>query len=151
MSVMMLVVVVSLSLLWSLMEVHSQTFPYISFMGQTLPNHSYVDFSLVGYMRTGSDSVQCHTDLTTCCSSGQGIHRGDWYFPNGTRLLFLIFANIYESREKKRVDLRRWSATSQTGMYYCDIATVDVHDNETTQLTRQRVYVGLYTNGGGLQ
>ena len=116
MSVMMLAVVVSLSLLWSLVVVNSQTFPYVSFMGQTLLNYSYVDFSLVGYMRTGSDSVQCHTDLTTCCSSGQGIHRGDWYFPNGTRLMVRIFANIYESREKKRVDFHRWSATSQTGM-----------------------------------
>ena len=147
MSVRMLAVVVSISLLWSLVEVHSQTFPYVSFRGQNLANHSYVDLSLVGY---GGDSVQCHTDLTTCCSSGQGIHRGDWYFPNGTRLLPLPFANIYESREKKRVDLWHWSATSPTGMYYCDIATVDVHDNEITQLTRKRVYVGLYANGGGL-
>ena len=113
-SVRMLAVVISLSLLWSLVKVHSQTFLYVSFRGQNLANHSYVDLSLVGISKNGGDSVQCHTDLTTCCSSGQGIHRGDWYFPNGTRL---IFANIYESREKKRVDLRRWSATSQTGMY----------------------------------
>ena len=150
MSVRMLAVVISLSLLWSL--VNSLTFPYVSFKGQTLANHSYVDFSLVGPLKTGSDSVQCHTDLTTCCTGGQGIHRGDWYFPNGTRLPFSPAA-IHESRGKKRVDLRRWSAgaTSPTGMYHCDIATVDVHDNETTHLTRKRVYVGLYTNGGGLQ
>ena len=146
---MILTVIVSLSLLWSLVEVHSQIFPYVSFRRQTLANHSYVDLSLVVPKYVG-DSVQCHTDLTTCCSGGQGIHRGDWYFPNGTRLLPPPFANIFESREKKRVDLRRWSATSPTGMYYCDIATVDVHDNETTQLTRKRVYVGLYANGGGL-
>ena len=62
---MMLAVVVSLSLLWSLVEVHSQTFPYVSFMGQTLANHSYVDLSLVGLSKNGGDSVQCHTDLTT--------------------------------------------------------------------------------------
>ena len=145
---MILTVIVSLSLLWSLVESNSQTFPYVSFMSQTLANHSYVDLSLV---EIRGDSVQCHTDLTTCCSSGQGIHRGDWYFPNGTRLLSpTFFAIIYENREKKRVDLRRLSATSPTGMYYCDIATVDVHDNEITQLTRKRVYVGLYANGGGL-
>ena len=147
-SVMMLAVVVSLSLLWSL--VNSLTFPYVSFMGQTLANHSYVDLSLVGIPKNGGDSAQCHTDLTTCCSGGQGIHRGDWYFPNGTRLPYGPAA-IHESREKKGVDLCRWSATSPTCIYYCDIATVAVHDNETTQLTRERVYVGLYTNGGGLQ
>ena len=146
----MLALVVSLNLFWFLVDVHSKSYHYVSFKGQTLANQSYVNFSLVGHLKTGSDSVQCHTDLTTCCGGGQGIHRGDWYFPNGTRLPLPGGTDIHESREKKRVDLRRWSATSPTGMYYCDIATVAVHDNETTQLTRERVYVGLYTNGGGL-
>ena len=77
---------VILSLFLSL--VHSQTFPYVSFMGQTLANHSYVDLSTVGREPDGSDSVQCHTDLSTCCSGVQGSHRGDWYFPIGTRLPF---------------------------------------------------------------
>ena len=149
---MILTVIVSLTLLWSLVESNSQTFPYVSFMGQTLANHSYVDFSLVGYHQSGSDSVQCHTDLTTCCTGGEGIHRGDWYFPNGDRLQFdSNYNDIHQNRIKRRVDLGRKSSTSPTGMYHCDIATVDVHDNETTQLTRKRVYVGLYANGGGLQ
>ena len=125
--------VVSLSLLWSLVEVHSQTFPYVSFKGQTLANHSYVDLSLVGKSKYGGDSVQCHTNLTTCCSGSQGIHRGDWYFPNGVRLQFDYYNYIYQSRKNQRVDLRRWSATSPTGMYHCNIATV-----EPNQLTRKR-------------
>ena len=41
-----------------------------SFMGETLPNHGYVDLSLVGDTLDGSDSVQCQTDLATCCSYG---------------------------------------------------------------------------------
>ena len=80
--------VLLLSLLWSLVEVHSQTFPYVSFNGTTLASHSYVDFSQVGNDRSGSDSVQCITDLSTCCTGADGPHRGDWYFPNGTRLPF---------------------------------------------------------------
>ena len=144
---MMLVVVFSLSLLWSLVEVHSQTFPYVSFMGQTLANHAYVNFNLIG--KTETDSVQCHTDLTTCCDNTHGIHRGDWYFPNGNQLPFGGSSNdIRQHRDSKRVDLRRRSATSPSGMYRCDIATVEVHDNTTTQLTRSRIYVGLYANGG---
>ena len=59
--------------LLSLVEVHCQTFPYVSFMGQTLVNHSYVDLSTVGSASDNSDSVVCHTDLITCCSGGQGI------------------------------------------------------------------------------
>ena len=58
------------------MEVHPQTFPYISFMGQTLPNNFYVYLTDVGI---DSDSVQCITDLNTCCSNADGPHRGDWY------------------------------------------------------------------------
>ena len=57
---------VLLCLLWSLVEVNSQAeYPYVSFMGETLPNHAYVDLSLVGNDDSGSDSVQCHTDLET--------------------------------------------------------------------------------------
>ena len=57
-------------------------------MGQALADHSYVDLSTVGSDSDNSDSVVCHTDLSTCCSGGQGIHRGDWYFPDGTPLQF---------------------------------------------------------------
>ena len=144
---MMLVVVFSLSLLWSLMAVNSQkTFPYVSFMGRPLANHSYVNFSLIGKIEI--ESVQCHTDLRTCCSNEQGMHRGDWYFPNGNRLPFDGANDIHQRRDYQRVELSRINSTSPSGMYHCDIATVEVHDNTTTQLTRSRVYVGLYANGG---
>ena len=143
---MMLMVVISLSVIWSLVEVNSQTFPYVSFIGQTLANHSYVNFSLIGYEISGDNSVQCHTDLKTCCNRKNGIHRGDWYFPNGNRLPFDEDNDIHQHRDDQRVYLRRTSSTSPSGMYRCDIATVD--DNKATQLTRSRVYVGLYANGG---
>ena len=83
---MALAVLLLLGLFWSL--AHSQRVPYVSFMSQTLANHSYVDLSQVGNDGSGSNSVQCHTDLDTCCTSGDGGHRGDWYFPDGTRLPF---------------------------------------------------------------
>ena len=132
-----------LSLFWSL--VHSQTFPYVSFMGKTLANHSYVDLSTVGSEPDGSDSVQCHTDLSTCCSGAQGPYRGDWYFPIGTRLPF--FSGVmYEGRGAQRVDLRQTSATGPTGIYRCDIPTVAVHDDISV---RDTVYVGLYAGREG--
>ena len=136
-----------LPLLWSLMEVHSQTSPYVSFMGQTLANHSYVNLSLVG--TSDSNSVQCHTDLSSCCSGGQGIHRGDWYFPNGTRLPFIGGGDIYESRETQRVDLRRNSIFPPSGVYRCVIPTIVVH-HATDISVGDTVYVGLYTGSGGI-
>ena len=141
----MAVFVLLLSLFWSV--VCSQTFPYVSFMGQTLANHSYVDLSLVGN-GFGSDSVQCHTDMNTCCRVTQGPYRGDWYFPNGNRLSF--YGDIFEVRLIQRVDLRRSSsATSPVGIYRCGIPTLAVYD-DTDRSVRATVYVGLYTASGGI-
>ena len=139
-----------LMLSWSLEGVNSQTFPYVSFMGQTLANHSYVDLSQVGD-GSGSDSVQCITDLGRCCTRSQGFHRGDWYFPDGTRLpLPLHSDDIYENRGAQRVDLHhRNNALSPTGIYRCDIPTDAVND-DTDNSVRDTVYVGLYTASGGM-
>ena len=130
-------------LLWSLAEVHSeQTFPYVSFMGQTLANHSYVDLSLVG--SNNSDSFQCITDLQSCCTVAQGVHRGDWYFPNGTRLPLKKTGDIHLVRTAQRFGLRRNIATSPSGIYRCDIPVHDDYDSSV----RETVYVGIYGLGG---
>ena len=123
----------------------AQTIPYISFQGQTLANHSYVDLSLVGSDDMGDDSVQCITDLETCCSDTQGSYRGDWYSPDGTRLLFSV--DIYESRGGQRVDLRRKNQYNVPGIYRCNISTNAVHNVADTSLG-EMVYVGLYHSGG---
>ena len=135
-------------LLWSLVEVHSQTVPYVTFMGENLPNHGYVDLSLVG--NTAIGGVQCHTNLSTCCHSGQGSDRGDWYFPSGGRLQFSSSADdIYESRTGQRVDLRRRNNGDTSGIYRCNIETNAVRsDDSSDTTTRETVYVGLYVTGG---
>ena len=96
---------------------------------------------------SGSDSVQCHTDLNTCCSGADGSHRGDWYFPDGYRLPFPGGGDniTIEARYYRGVDLRRQNnATSPVGIYRCEIHTTD-HIS-----IRATVYVGLYyTDTGG--
>ena len=122
-------------------------------MGERLPNHAFVDLSLVRDAADGSDSVQCHTDLNTCCSGVQGSDRGDWYFPSGDRLLFVTSpGDIYESRQSQRVDLRRRNnADMPSGIYRCNIETnaVNSDDSEDTT-TRETVYAGIYATGGKL-
>ena len=131
-----------------LVEVHcQQTFPYVSFMGQTLVNHSYVDLSTVESASDNSDSVVCHTDLSTCCSGSQGSHRGDWYFPDGSRLLFA--SSIGLTRGAQIAVIRRTSGTGPTGIYRCDIPAVAFHD-DTDISVRDSVYVGLYASSGGM-
>ena len=124
-------------------EVYSP-FPYVYF-GENLPNHSYVDLTLVGIAGDGSDSVVCNTNLMTCCTDVQGSHRGHWYFPNNmTRLRNDQRGDsISELRGYKRVDLHRGNnVTSPSGIYRCDI--------ETNALpVRLSVYVGLYPPNEG--
>ena len=132
------------------MEVHCQPVPRVSFRGQTLDNHAYMDLSLVGDELDGddSDTVKCHTDLDTCCAGEQGFHRGDWYFPGGTQLPFS--GDISEDRNSQLVDLRRKNnANSPVGIYRCDIATNAVHDDTDINVRDSPVYVGLYTTSGG--
>ena len=135
-----------LCLLSALVEAQSQTVPYISFMGTNLPNHSYVNFSLVGDALDGSDSVQCYTDLITCCSSNQGLDRGDWFFPNRGRLQFSSSDphEVFQHRQAQRVDLRyRGHSDPPDGIYRCDIET-----NAVSNDNQESVYVGLYASGG---
>ena len=138
-----------LCLLWSLVEVHSQTeYPYVSFMGGSeiaLPNHAFANLSLVG--EVGSHSVRCHTDLSTCCNRTQGIHRGDWILPGSdTRLPFMN--GIYQVQLDQRVILRRRNnANMPSGIYRCEIPTNAVHDDNDISV-RESVYVGLYATGG---
>ena len=121
--------------------------------GENLPNHGYVDLTLVGSpdLNDGDHSVQCHTDLMTCCSGGQGRHRGDWYFPDGDRLLFSGDSprpDIYMAREAQQVDLRRRNnANLPSGIYRCDIPTNSVLDEDDISV-RDTVYVGVYAIGG---
>ena len=138
-----------LFLLWCLVEVHCQTAPYVTFLGNTIPNHGYVNISQVGDDASGSNSVQCHTDLMTCCTNTEGPHRGDWFAPNATKRLPFSDADIYENRVAQRVDLRRRNdANSPVGIYRCDIPTEAVHIDGGNSV-RDRVYVGLYTDSGG--
>ena len=138
---------------WSLLyfmsrKFYSQTqeYPYVSFNGTVLANHSYVNLLLVN--DTESGSVQCHTDLSTCCRNEQGPHRGDWFFPNGSELGFRSSSDddIVENRGPQRVDLQRRNNGSASGIYHCSIATVPFHNNDDT--VRDHVYVGLYDSGG---
>ena len=107
----------------------------------------------MGDDRSGSDSdtVQCHTDLSTCCRVEHGVHRGDWFAPGSdTRLPWHSEpGDIYEDRQYQVVHIRRRNnPIGPTGIYRCVISTNAVH-NDSDESVGETVYVGLYTSGGG--
>ena len=141
-------VCVAVCLFLSLVEVHPLTeYPYISFMGENLTNHSYVDLTLVGTDTSDpGNTVRCHTDLPTHCTNVQIKHRGDWYFPNGTRLQFISSGHaLFENRITQRVDLlqRNSPSSSPSGIYHCNIT-----DGNDYRAVSRVVYLGLYASGG---
>ena len=128
------------------LEVNSQTFPLLTFGNDVIPNHGYVDLGLTGTSFTSS--IRCRTDLSSCCTSQQGDHRGQWYFSNGQPVTQSEDTDFYMREGFKAVDLRRRnSATSPTGIYRCEIPTNAVHDDTNTSV-KASVYVGLYTSEG---
>ena len=143
-------------LLWCVVKVHSQTAPYLTFMGEILPNNSYVDLSLVGQggnaTHDSGREIVCHTDLDTCCSGSDG--HGDWFSSlPGFKLTDLTIHTtqypIAMRRLHKRVRLECVPGISGpilSGIYRCDIETVAVSGEGGTG--RERVYVGLYETGG---
>ena len=143
----MIVLCAVVFLLWSKVYVQSHAVPYVTFMGETLPNNSYVNFSRVGDRNSDGEGVQCHTDLTTCCSRHQpGNDSGNWYAPGSiTRLPLSGHLNTtFQRRESQKVTLyhssRALSSDHQSGMYRCDIA---VNGSGTGT-----VYIGIYETGG---
>ena len=150
----MVIAVLLLCLLWSLVTVHSQTVPYVSFMGVNLTNHAYVNLATVGEdINDPGNTVRCHSDLSTCCSPKEGDHRGSWYFPDGVKLRFTASSDdIVMDREPQEVHmLRRSDVMSPSGMYRCDIETMAVNDNDVDTITGETVYVGLYPPNEGNQ
>ena len=137
-------------LLWCVMKVHSQTeAPYLTFMGETVPNNSYIDLRQLGQGGTLA-VITCHTNLSSCCRNSS-IH-GGWFFPNGTALPDGGRGNTNPSLISQRwldqkLRLQRGPSTSNisaipSGIYQCDIAISDSR--------KETFYVGIYESEGRL-
>ena len=152
---------VLLFLLWSLVEVHSQTppAPYLTFMGETLPDHSYVDLSALGDIDNENDYVVCHTDLTSCCGGVWLNDRGFWFFPNGDVLPGVGDGSgaatnpivLMRGLQVARLIRGTGSGDAPSGLYRCIIETVADNDQSSPSPDNgigETVYVGVYSTGG---
>ena len=109
-------------------------------MGENLPNHSYVDLTLVGTNNSDpGNTVRCIIDLGTCCRGVDGIHTGEWLFPNGSAVQSFSFDDsIYKARGAQWIILRRRiNAMGPSGIYRCDIPTDAVHDDNDLSVREQ--------------
>ena len=92
----------------------------------------------------GYDALLCLTDLTACCRppyTAAGSALGNWFFPNGTRLLSPgELWDVYRSRSQMVVRLNRRRG-GVTGIYSCEIPDA--------MNVSQTIYTGVYTANTG--
>ena len=142
-------------LLWSVISVTLgqectyplATVPYITFNGVQLPNHGYVDIELLGNASDGSNVLQCHTDLSTCCDPYSDLHTGQWVLPNG-EIAGVSLADYSVREGEQRIDLifEGTTALAMEGMYRCDVPIQSLYYYPSK---RESVYVGLYQKNYG--
>ena len=117
---------------------------YVTLNGARLQNHALVDLSLIGDATNGANSLQCHTDLASCCTTGAA--GGDWFAPDNQRVGNA--GDVYAVLGEKRVDLRISDyGEVQSGIYRCEIDTVS---GGSGAFERESVHVGVYASGRGM-
>ena len=73
----------------------------------------------------GDAALQCTTDRSGCCRSGDGTAAGEFYFPNGTQVPILgndpSIRTYYRNRGLRFIRLNRRSVDTETGQFRCEI------------------------------
>ena len=80
----------------------------------------------------GNEALLCITNLTGV----NGSVRGDWYFPNGTRVL----STLHRTRDQMAVRMNRRGG-GEEGIYHCEIPDA-MNVNQT-------IYIGVYSTSSG--
>ena len=114
------------------------------FRGTTYQNNSLVTLEDIG---EDDGALLCVTDLTACCrppytdSFGPST-LGNWFFPNGTRVLTSSNNwDIHRTRDASAILLHRRRSGGVTGIYRCEVPdAMNVH---------QTIYIGVYSANTG--
>ena len=71
----------------------------------------------------GSSLVCVTTNVKPqCCRTTDGGRGGEWYFPNGTRIINTQYTDFYRTRYTQQVRLNlRNNAMSPTGVFTCEV------------------------------
>ena len=107
---------------------------WFSLRGTTYQNNSLVTLEDIG---DGNDALNCKTNLTGV----NGSVRGDWYFPDGTRVLSTNDdSEIYGTRGEMAVRMNRRRG-GEEGIYHCEIPD--------SMNVNQTIYIGVYNTSSG--
>ena len=78
-----------------------------------------------------------------CCRNSDGGSRGEWYHPDGTRILNTPDTNFYRTRHYQQVRLNhRNNAMSPTGVFTCEVP----NDGDYTMPHTANITIGECSN-----
>ena len=113
-------------------------FPAAVLRGTPYQNNSIVTLEDIG---KDGDALLCLTNLTACCRPPYGQSLGNWFFPNGTRVLSSSEEwDLYRTRDQMMIRLNRKRAGVE-GIYRCEI-------NDAMYVI-QTIYIGAYSANTG--
>ena len=113
---------------------------WFSFRGVAYQNNSLVTLEDIG---EGGDALFCVTDQPACCKPRVNVPAiGNWYFPNGTRVVSSGAQwDFHRTRDQSMVLLRRRRG-GDNGIYSCVLP-------DAMNVT-QTIYIGVYTPSAGM-
>lgn len=117
--------------------------PYITFMGERLPNNAFVDIHQISNTLDESTTLQCHTDLMACCNPTQHTNTGVWVLPNGAEVMHGQTVSGYTAMgTDRRIDLTYNVSHNSAveGIFRCTVSVFG------TPIVEQSVYVGIYSD-----
>ena len=108
--------------------------------GKVYDNNSIVSLAEIG---EGRNALLCITDDSDCCRGRALPHRGEWYFPNRSKVRISGDGDsFYRNRYLSIVRLnRRNNDTSLSGIFRCKIPS-------SGQLIN--IHIGIYHDGQGI-
>ena len=122
----------------------------LKFRGVTIPNDSYVDLNDIMYTAPFSqglyadlpsntnprdEALLCITDLVDCCAAPRTM-RGDWYFPDGSRVGFGGSSPAFQANRGPNEEIngqtvygsvrlyRRYSTPPERGRFHCELPSM---------------------------
>ena len=111
---------------------------WFSLSGTTYQNNSCVTLEDID---ENDNALNCKISRTDCCINNTGTYRGNWFFPNGSRVLSGDkLWNFYRTRGEMVVHMKRRRG-GEEGIYHCEIP-------DSTNV-KQTIYIGVYTASSG--
>ena len=115
---------------------------WFSLNGTTYQNNSVITLEDIG---EGDNGLLCMTDVTDCCRPHLGRVLGNWFFPNGTKVVSSGYQwDFHRTRGESVLNLQRRRGGAD-GIYRCVIPV----PQSDAEYANQTIFIGVYTASTG--